>query len=134
MEKTCKNSRRRGGFMKITKKIISKIADEVEKRKDFKETLNDIEGGGINRDTEFEHTYNAYALFDTVIVLCEYWTKYEVQRQFFIFSNDKLRKVTDFEDEMLRAGDDEITLREYEKEEYHIIHRDDMNEIIRGDK
>ena len=112
----------------ITKKTITKIADEIEKREDFRLTINKT------KDKEFLHTYNAYTLFDVIIVLCEYWDSHETQRQFLIYSNNKLREATGLEDDMLRGGDNETALRDFEDDEHHIIHRDNMNKITRGDK
>jgi len=118
----------------IDKETISKIADLIMKREEFLDTLNTYD------DPEFLHSYNALRIMDTIVIRSDFWSSPEYNRQFLIYNEHTgiLREMTEAEDELYRAFDDDYDFLDLDNswkfETTFLIAREKNNYVRRGDE
>ena len=115
----------------MNKKLITKIANLIELRPDFRVTLNQ----GIQKD-EWLHSYHIVEHDkDKVIIMSEFDDTISYERQFLIYAIKKglLRVAKESEDTKYRERDDDNPYRELDTTEF-IIGREGDNKITRGDE
>lgn len=93
----------------ISKATIKKMASIIEKMERFKGCLADT-----TEDEEFLYSFNAVRLLDTIIVEGHFWCSEENDRTFYVYNEKEntLREMTELEDDIYRAFDDEIPFLE----------------------